>query len=80
MSYSGIMSALAFAPNWSGLYAAGSYSGGIAMYTEDTGAQVQGWLEGVEGGVTQVRDGHPLFRHPPDAHSGLHEHLPILII
>ena len=51
----GLISALAFAPDWSGLYAAGSYSGAIALYTEDTGVQAQGWLEGVPGGVTQVR-------------------------
>ncbi|KAG8684360.1 hypothetical protein FRC09_015440, partial [Ceratobasidium sp. 395] len=66
----GIVSALGFAPDWSGLYAAGSYSGGIAMYTEETGAQAQGWLEGVEGGVTQIRFNptqphlvHAAFRH-----------------
>ncbi|KAF8596604.1 WD40 repeat-like protein [Ceratobasidium sp. AG-I] len=51
----GLISALAFAPDWSGLYAAGSYSGAIALYTEDTGMQAQGWLEGVPGGVTQIR-------------------------
>ncbi|KAG8706258.1 hypothetical protein FRC08_001178 [Ceratobasidium sp. 394] len=51
----GIVSALAFAPEWSGLYAAGSYSGGIAMYAEETGSQAQGWLEGADGGVTQIK-------------------------
>ncbi|KAB5591768.1 hypothetical protein CTheo_4800 [Ceratobasidium theobromae] len=51
----GIVSSLAFAPDWSGLYAAGSFSGAIALYTEDAGAQAQGWLGGVEGGVTQIR-------------------------
>lgn len=53
----GIISGLTFAPDWSGLYAAGSFSGAIALYTEDTGAQAQGWLDdGALGGVTQVRD------------------------
>ncbi|KAG8742098.1 hypothetical protein FRC10_002034 [Ceratobasidium sp. 414] len=51
----GIVSALAFAPDWSGLYAAGSYAGGIAMYAEETGSQAQGWLEGMNGGVTQIK-------------------------
>ncbi|KAG8709916.1 hypothetical protein FRC11_005044 [Ceratobasidium sp. 423] len=51
----GIISSLAFAPDWSGTYAAGSFSGAVALYTEDTGAQAQSWLEGAEGGVTQIR-------------------------
>ncbi|KAG8795584.1 hypothetical protein FRC12_012323 [Ceratobasidium sp. 428] len=63
----GIVSALGFAPDWSGLYAAGSYSGGIAMYTEETSARAQGWLEGVEGGIrfnpTQPHLVHAAFRH-----------------
>ncbi|QRV85263.1 WD40 domain-containing protein [Ceratobasidium sp. AG-Ba] len=51
----GIISALAFTPDWSGLYAVGSFSGGIAMYTEDTGVQIQGWLEGIDDGVSQIK-------------------------
>ncbi|CAE6360885.1 unnamed protein product [Rhizoctonia solani] len=51
----GIISSLAFAPDWSGIYAAGSFGGSIALYTEDTGAQTQSWLEGAEGGITQIR-------------------------
>ncbi|CUA67925.1 hypothetical protein RSOLAG22IIIB_13579 [Rhizoctonia solani] len=51
----GIISSLAFAPDWTGTYAVGTFSGTIALYTEDTGAQVQNWLEGFEGGVTQTR-------------------------
>ncbi|CAE6421920.1 unnamed protein product [Rhizoctonia solani] len=51
----GIISSLAFAPDWSGTYAAGSFGGAIALYTEDTGAQAQSWLEGSEGGITQIR-------------------------
>ncbi|KAJ1300575.1 hypothetical protein OPQ81_002229 [Rhizoctonia solani] len=51
----GIISSLAFAPDWSGTYAAGSFGGAIAIYTEDTGTQVQNWLDGIEGGVTQIR-------------------------
>ncbi|CAE6477150.1 unnamed protein product [Rhizoctonia solani] len=49
----GIISSLAFAPDWTGTYAVGSFDGAIALYTEDTGSQVQSWLEGTEGGVTQ---------------------------
>ncbi|KAG9122712.1 hypothetical protein FRC07_000780, partial [Ceratobasidium sp. 392] len=61
----GIVSAIAFAPDWSGLYAAGSYAGGIAMYVEETGEQAQGWLEGVEGEVTQIKFNptHPHLVH-----------------
>ncbi|KAF8679522.1 Peptidyl-prolyl cis-trans isomerase [Rhizoctonia solani] len=51
----GIISSLAFAPDWSGTYAAGSFGGVIGLFTEDTGGQVQNWLEGTEGGVTQIR-------------------------
>ncbi|KAH7333735.1 WD40-repeat-containing domain protein [Rhizoctonia solani] len=51
----GIISSLAFAPDWTGTYAAGSFNGAIALYTEDTGPQAQSWLEGIEGGVTQIR-------------------------
>ncbi|CAE6452891.1 unnamed protein product [Rhizoctonia solani] len=51
----GIISSLAFAPDWSGIYAAGSFGGSVALYTEDTGVQVQTWLEGTEGSVTQIR-------------------------
>ncbi|KAF8741825.1 WD40 repeat-like protein, partial [Rhizoctonia solani] len=50
-----IISSLAFAPDWSGTYAAGSFRGAIGLFTEDTGGQVQNWLEGTEGGVTQIR-------------------------
>ncbi|EUC60695.1 guanyl nucleotide-binding protein, putative [Rhizoctonia solani AG-3 Rhs1AP] len=51
----GIISSLAFTPDWTGTYAVGSFDGAIALYTEDTGSQVQSWLEGTEGGVTQIR-------------------------
>lgn len=50
----GIVSCLAFNPDYSGLVAAGSYSGLVGLYTEgDRG--VVSVLEGHRGGVTQVR-------------------------
>ncbi|WVQ84161.1 hypothetical protein IAT38_006308 [Cryptococcus sp. DSM 104549] len=56
----GIISALAFASDYSGTFAAGSYSGSVSLYSEDTGAVPMAHLEGVVGGgVTQVAF-HPL--------------------
>ena len=53
--HSGIISALAFSPDYSGLYAAGSFSGTVSLYTEDTGATPVQHIDGVTGGgVTQV--------------------------
>lgn len=59
----GIVSCLAFNPDYSGLVAAGSYSGLVGLYTEgDRG--VVSVLEGHRGGVTQALftpDGNYLF-------------------
>lgn len=50
----GIISALAFSTDYSGLYAAGSFSGSVSLYLEDHDGSV-GHLDGIEpGGVTQV--------------------------
>jgi hypothetical protein len=50
----GIISALAFSTDYSGLYAAGSFSGSVSLYQEDHDGPV-GHLDGIEaGGVTQV--------------------------
>lgn len=55
----GLISALAFSTHRVGSFAAGSFSGSVALYDEDTG-QATGHVEGVEGsGVTQV-EYHPL--------------------
>ncbi|CAD6582384.1 MAG: hypothetical protein TREMPRED_003271 [Tremellales sp. Tagirdzhanova-0007] len=43
----GIISALAFSPDYSGLYAAGSFSGTVSLYTEDTGATPVQHIDGV---------------------------------
>jgi hypothetical protein len=51
----GIISALGFCHDYSGTFAAGSYSGTVAIYSEDTGGTQLQHLEGVTGGgVTQV--------------------------
>jgi len=50
----GIISALAFSTDYSGLYAAGSFSGSVSLYQEDHDGSV-GHIDGIEpGGVTQV--------------------------
>lgn len=60
----GIVSCLAFNPDYSGLLAAGSYSGLVGLYTEGERGVVS-VLEGHRGGVTQV-----LCRHSwPDLKS-----------
>lgn len=56
----GIISTLAFCPDYSGLFAAGSFSGTVSLYSEDTGGTPVQHLKGViGGGVTQVAF-HPL--------------------
>ncbi|WWC59351.1 uncharacterized protein I303_101903 [Kwoniella dejecticola CBS 10117] len=58
----GIISALSFCPDYSGTYAAGSFSGNgsVALYSEDTGSTPLAHVEGlVGGGVTQI-GWHPL--------------------
>lgn len=50
----GIISALAFSTDYSGLYAAGSFGGSVSLYQEDHDGSV-GHLQGIVGsGVTQV--------------------------
>ncbi|WVQ74053.1 hypothetical protein IAR50_003636 [Cryptococcus sp. DSM 104548] len=55
----GIISALSFNPDGSGLFAAGSYDGTVALYQED-GREAVGWLDGVEGGGVTQLGWHPL--------------------
>ncbi|ORY27763.1 hypothetical protein BCR39DRAFT_537048 [Naematelia encephala] len=56
----GIISTLAFCPDYSGLFAAGSFAGNVSLYSEDTGSTAVAHLEGIKGGgVTQVAF-HPL--------------------
>ncbi|KAK1926502.1 putative guanyl nucleotide binding protein [Papiliotrema laurentii] len=56
----GIISSIAFCPDYSGSYVAGSYNGSVSMYSEDTGANPLLHFEGVSpGGVTHLAL-HPL--------------------
>jgi len=60
MTRSGIISSLAFCPDYSGTYAAGSYSGSVSIYSEDTSSTPLQHLEGIHrGGVTHLAF-HPL--------------------
>lgn len=54
----GIISALAFSPDGSGTFAAGSYSGSISLYGEDSGEDRLAEIEMGESsaGLTQVID------------------------
>ncbi|KAL1926903.1 hypothetical protein VTP01DRAFT_5233 [Rhizomucor pusillus] len=59
----GIISCLDFSPDYSGIYAAGSFSQSIGIY-EEASNQLCFKLTGIQGGVTQVRfslDGSLLF-------------------
>ncbi|OCF40921.1 hypothetical protein I317_05280 [Kwoniella heveanensis CBS 569] len=56
----GIISAIAFCTDYSGTFAAGSFSGSVALYSEDTGSTPLAHVDGVKGGgVTQIAF-HPL--------------------
>ncbi|WRT64862.1 uncharacterized protein IL334_001798 [Kwoniella shivajii] len=56
----GIISAISFCPDYSGTFAAGSFSGSVSLYSEDTGSTPVSHVEGVQGGgVTQI-GWHPL--------------------
>ncbi|WWD07776.1 hypothetical protein V865_005880 [Kwoniella europaea PYCC6329] len=58
----GIISALSFCPDYSGTFAAGTYSSSssVSLYSEDTGSTPLAHVEGlVGGGVTQI-GWHPL--------------------
>ncbi|KAF7724622.1 Telomerase Cajal body protein 1 [Apophysomyces ossiformis] len=67
----GLISCLDFSPDYSGLYAAGSYSQTVGIYDE-TNNELCLKLTGIEGGVTQVRfslDGSLLFTASRQANS-----------
>lgn len=51
----GIISSLAFCPDYSGLYAAGTFSSSIGLLSEETGEDILLYLDDVPGPVTQVR-------------------------
>ena len=50
----GIVSSIAFCPDYSGLYAASSLSGAITLFTETTGEDVIAQLGGISGSIMQV--------------------------
>ncbi|CAM0142304.1 unnamed protein product [Umbelopsis sp. WA50703] len=54
MGQKGIISSLAFSPDYSGLLAAGSYSKNIGLYDTSSG-EICSLLGGLDGGVTQVK-------------------------
>jgi WD40 repeat protein len=56
VQHSGIISALSFAPDGSGTFAAGSYSGTISIYSEDSGEDrlAEIFLGEPSSGITQV--------------------------
>lgn len=56
MHESGIISSLAFCPDYSGLYAAGTFSSSLVLFSESSGAEIIQSLGGVMGPVTQVCD------------------------
>ncbi|KAF8583854.1 hypothetical protein K439DRAFT_1617196 [Ramaria rubella] len=51
----GIISALAFCPDYSGLYAAGTFSSSLVLFAESNQAEIIQCLGGVKGPVTQVK-------------------------
>ncbi|XP_068732065.1 telomerase Cajal body protein 1-like [Montipora capricornis] len=60
----GIISSIAFSPDISGLYALGSYSKSVGVYSETDGGQLVFLLQGQQGGVTHVMfspDGTKLY-------------------
>jgi hypothetical protein len=50
----GIISSLSFCPDFSGLYAAGTFTSSIGMFAENTGAEVLMYLDGVSGPISHV--------------------------
>lgn len=58
----GIISSLAFCPDYSGLYAAGTFNSSIGLFSEDTGAQVLMYLDGVSGPISHLQF-HPTNPH-----------------
>jgi WD40 repeat protein len=50
----GIVSSIAFSPDYSGLFAASSLSGAITLFSEATGEDPIAYLDGMTGAITQV--------------------------
>ncbi|PVF91597.1 WD40 repeat-like protein [Serendipita vermifera] len=51
----GIISALSFCPDYSGLFAAGTFNSSIGLFSEETGGQVLMYLEKVAGPIMQLQ-------------------------
>lgn len=50
----GIVSSIAFSPDYSGLYAAAGLSGAVMLLTEATGEDAIAYLDGMTSAITQV--------------------------
>jgi hypothetical protein len=50
----GIISAIDFCPDYSGLFAAGTFTSSIGIFSEDTGSQVLRYLDDIPGPISQV--------------------------
>jgi len=62
----GLVSSLAFCPDYSGLYAASSFSTAITLFSEATGDEPVAYLDGLSSSITQVRRAltHPVRTSP----------------
>ncbi|EJD52439.1 WD40 repeat-like protein [Auricularia subglabra TFB-10046 SS5] len=58
----GIVSSIAFCPDYSGIYAAGSFSSALWLFSEETGSQPVCRLKGTNVAITQVKF-HPTEPH-----------------
>lgn len=55
LAYPGLISSIAFCPDYSGLFAASSLSSAISLYSEATGEDPIAFLDGMSSAVTQAR-------------------------
>jgi hypothetical protein len=51
----GIISAIDFCPDYSGIFVAGTFTSSIGIFSEDTGSQVLRYLNDIPGPISQVR-------------------------
>lgn len=72
MFNTGIISSLSFCTDYSGLFAAGTFSSQVALFSEETGGQPQLFLEGTTSAVTQVSISLPLLNIHHDLRRCIH--------
>ncbi|KAF8526025.1 WD40 repeat-like protein [Hysterangium stoloniferum] len=70
----GIISSLAFSPDFSGLYAAGTFSSSLVLFDESSKGEIVQYLEGTEGAITQVKF-NPMAPHLVYASSRQSNHI-----